>query len=60
MTLWQIACSAAAIYCLARAIADIRNRRYIWGALGVASAAVLMLTPIPTHAAKIDLVPAAD
>jgi hypothetical protein len=52
---WLLASGGAAIYCIARAVVDLRQRRYFWGALGIVSAAVLLLTPIKTHAVKIDL-----
>jgi hypothetical protein len=55
--LWPVAASAAAIYCIAKALIDLRARRYAWGIVGLASAAVLLLTPIQTHAVKIDLPP---
>jgi len=56
---WSFAALAAATYCIARAIVDIRQRKYVWGILGIASAIVFMLAPIQTHAIKIDL-PAAS
>jgi len=34
---------------------DLGARKYAWGLLGLASAACVLLTPIPTHAVKIDL-----
>jgi hypothetical protein len=46
---------AAAIFCLARGAVDLRQRRYAWGILGLASGLVLLVTPIPTHAVKFDL-----
>lgn len=36
-------------------IADLRARRYVWGAVGLVSAGVFLLTPIQTHAVKVDL-----
>ena len=45
----------AAIYCVARSIADIRARRYRWGVAGIISAIAIITAPIPTHAIKIDL-----
>ncbi len=55
MTTWMIAMSAAVIYCIVRGVADLRQRHYVWGALGIASGALLLLVPEPTHAVKIDL-----
>jgi len=55
MILWSLIAFAAATYCLVRGIVDLRQGKYIWGTLGVLSAVVLMLTPLQTHAVKIDL-----
>ena len=55
MLLWTILALSAAVYCLARGIQDIRERRYIWALLGFASAAALLLTPVQTHAVKLDI-----
>lgn len=54
--LWfEIGALGAAIYCIARSIADLRAKRFIWGALGLVSAAVFLAAPVQTHAVKIDL-----
>lgn len=45
----------AAVYALVRGIVDIAQRRYASGAAGIACAALLALTPIATHAVKVDL-----
>jgi hypothetical protein len=57
--LWSMAAFVAALYCIARAVVDLRARRYAWGVAGLASAAVFLLTPIQTHAVKVDLPAAA-
>jgi hypothetical protein len=44
-----------AVYALARGIVDVAQRRYAWGAAGILCAALLALTPIATHAVKVDL-----
>ena len=54
MTWWLIASGVAAIYCIVRAIVDLRQRRFVWGAFGLSSAAIPLLTPVKTHAVKID------
>lgn len=53
--LWALAGLAAAGYCVARAIVDFRSKRYIWSAMGFASATAILLRPIQSHAVKIDL-----
>jgi len=53
--LWMAAMGFAAIYCLLRAIVDFRAKRVGWALAGFACAALLLLTPMPTHAIKIDL-----
>jgi hypothetical protein len=58
--LWNFAALGAAIYCIAKAVIDLRARRYAWGIVGLASAAVFLLTPIQIHAVKIDLPAAAN
>lgn len=57
--LWTFAALAAAIYCVMKAVIDLRARRYVWGALGLLSAAVFLLTPTQTHSVAVDL-PATD
>jgi len=53
--LWNIAALAAGIYCVAKAVIDLRGRRYAWGIIGLLSALVFLVTPIQTHAVKVDL-----
>lgn len=50
-----IAITIPALYCLAKGIVDLRARRYGWGLIGVFSAVLLFLIPIPTNAIKEDL-----
>ncbi|WP_448663188.1 hypothetical protein ACG3SL_00480 [Sphingomonas sp. CJ20] len=54
-SLWSFAVLGACIYCIARAVIDFRAGKYLWGAVGLVSALALLLTPIQTHAVKIDL-----
>lgn len=54
---WSFAALGAALFCIVRGLVDLRQRKYIWGALGIISAAIIMLTLIQTHAVKIDLLP---
>jgi len=58
MTLWIFAALLAGIYCVSRAVVDLRQRKYGWGLFGIVSASILLLTPIQTHAVKFDLLPA--
>ncbi|WP_294236398.1 hypothetical protein [uncultured Sphingomonas sp.] len=53
--LWMIAAVGASVFCLVRGVLDCRRGHYVWGVLGIASSLVFMLTPIPTHAVKVDL-----
>ena len=53
--IWNLAALGAAIYCIAKAVIDLRARKYGWGIVGLLSAVVFLLTPIQTHAVKIDL-----
>ena len=55
MLLWTIVALLVAAYCIARAIWDLRQRQYVWAALGFLSAAAILLTPVQTHAVKFDL-----
>jgi len=53
---------AGVLFCTARAVSDMRARRFVWGTAGLAVALILasgLMTPVKTHAVKIDL-PAAD
>jgi hypothetical protein len=58
--LWNVAALAAAVYCVLKAVSDLRARRYVWGIVGLLSAAVFLATPIQTHAVKVDLPVAAS
>jgi hypothetical protein len=43
-------------FCLVRGIIDVRQRKYVWAALSIlAGLALIVTTPIRTHAEKIDL-----
>jgi hypothetical protein len=59
MSLFLIVTLAASLYCLARSAMDFRQRRFIWGAIGIACAALLLLTPLENRASKYDVPPAA-
>lgn len=55
LLLWTITALTAAIYCLTKAITDLRARKYGWGIIGLLSAVVFLVTPIQTRAVKVDL-----
>jgi hypothetical protein len=37
------------IFSVARGIADLRQRRFVWGGFGVFAGLLLLLTPVPTQ-----------
>jgi hypothetical protein len=45
---------AVAAYCIVRAVIDLREKKYLWAAFGIFAAAAILLTPIQTHAVKVD------
>lgn len=57
MWFWTIAGLIAAAYCVASGVLHFREKRYVWAALGLASAIFILFNPIgaETHAVKIDL-----
>lgn len=52
---WPFILLAVAAFCIARAVADLRARRLAWAPAGLVAALLLLLTPIQTHAVKLDL-----
>ena len=52
---WTIAALIAAIYCLTKAVIDLRGGRYVWGVVGLISAAILLMPLMQTHPVKVDL-----
>jgi hypothetical protein len=50
---WGLALGAAGLYCLVRALFDIRDKRYLWAALGLAAAVVIILMPVGKHTATV-------
>ena len=60
MQLVAAALIAALIFCLVRAVTDLRARRFSWAAASLILSAVLLaavLTPVRTHAVKVALTP---
>lgn len=54
MVWWLLASGAATVYCIVRSVVDLRQKRYVWAAIGLISAAILLLSPVQTHAVKLD------
>jgi hypothetical protein len=52
---WLALISLVALYCVVRAVVDFRKRQYVWAALSLCSAAVIILLPFPTHSVDLDL-----
>jgi hypothetical protein len=52
---WIWICLGVGIFCIVRGVMDLRERRYMWGALGICAGLSLLLTPIQTNAVKFDL-----
>ncbi len=55
MILWTAVALIVALYCIVRATIDVRRKQYLWAVAGYTCAAFILLTPIQTHAVKIDL-----
>jgi hypothetical protein len=60
MTPWMLAAFVVAFYCIARGIADLRQRRFLWGAAGILCGFAIALVPIEVRAVKYDLIPPAN
>lgn len=56
--LWPSIAFAAASFCIVRGVLDMRNHRYIWGAVGILAGIALLLMPIRSQAVKMDFPPA--
>jgi hypothetical protein len=52
---WTAIGLIVAIYCLTRAVEDVRQKRYVWAAIGFGCAALILFLPVQTHAVKVDL-----
>ncbi|MDE1149621.1 MAG: hypothetical protein PW843_23970 [Azospirillaceae bacterium] len=39
----------AGVYCLVRALLDLRQKRYVWAVLGLAVGIALLAMPVPTY-----------
>jgi uncharacterized membrane protein HdeD (DUF308 family) len=52
---WIAASVLAMVYCFVRGAWDLRQKRYLWGVLGIVSGIAVGTMPIQSHAIKIDL-----
>jgi hypothetical protein len=55
MLMWTIVALLTAAYCIVRAILDIRQRQYVWAAVGFILSAAILFMPVQTHAVKVEL-----
>ncbi|TWB73333.1 hypothetical protein FBZ87_105254 [Nitrospirillum amazonense] len=46
----EIMTFVAALYCLVRGLLDLRQKRYVWGVLGLLCGVGVLVMPIHTHA----------
>lgn len=54
-TLWIVLQLAVIGYCIIQAARDFRAKHYVWAAIAVLAAVVLLTMPFPTHSVTIDL-----
>ncbi|QJU60396.1 hypothetical protein HL653_01880 [Sphingomonas sp. AP4-R1] len=52
---WTFVFLICGIFAIARGIADLRRRSFVWGGLGLFAGLLLLLTPVPTDTVKFDL-----
>ena len=50
-----IAMGVVVLFCLAVGIRDLIRKDYVWAGLAFVCVAIVVLTPIPTRAVKLDL-----
>jgi hypothetical protein len=57
MSDWQFVAMVAAVaaFCVVRGIFDLIGKRYAWGVLGIVLGLFVLVTPVQTHAVKVDL-----
>lgn len=55
MSLGFLASLAAGLFCFARGAVDLRQRRFVWGVLGIAAGMAIVLTPVPSHGMTVGL-----
>ena len=52
---WMLLMILVAVYCVVQIVRDYRRRDYVMAVAGLACVLLLLLTPIHTHAVKLDL-----
>jgi len=60
MTRLIISMAAVSVFCLAVGIRAAIQKEYVWAVLAFACVGLVVLTPIPTHAVKLNLGTATD
>jgi hypothetical protein len=59
MSAWPFALTfITALFCVARGVADIRQRRYAWGVVGLLVGLAVAIAPLTSLSIKVDLPPA--
>ena len=53
--MWPWLGLAVGIFCIVRGVADVRERRRLWGAAGIIAGLILILTPIPGGEIRLEL-----
>lgn len=54
--LWPWIGFASGLFCVVRGTADLRARRFAWGAIGIAAGLGLLLSPVPTYGVRLERV----
>lgn len=54
---WAVALLLSGAYCILRAVFDLRQKRYLWGAAGLVAAAIILIAPVPTHSIDLPTAP---
>ncbi len=55
MMSWLAVPVLVALFCLVRAVLDLRAKRYVWAVLSLVGAGALLAMPVPTHSVLVDL-----
>jgi hypothetical protein len=55
--IWPALILVSGLFCIVRGVVDLKQRRYVWGGLGLAIGCAILAWPIQTHAVKLELIP---